>query len=146
MENNITITTVVHSPLRTVWHFWNSPDHIIGWMHASDDWECSLSVNNVEVGGRFSHTLRAKDGSISFDVSGIYTEVVPNSILRYTLDDGRTVSTIFEEDDSEVLITETFEPEKENPPEMQRDGWQAILNNFKEYTEERTMDYDQDTE
>lgn len=137
---------MVNSPLKTVWHFWNSPEHITGWMHASDDWECSFSFNTVVVGGRFSHTLRAKDSSTSFDVSGIYTEVIPDSILGYTLDDGRTVRATFEEDDSEVLITQSFEPEDENSIEKQRVGWQSILNNFKDYVEERTMAYDQDTE
>jgi uncharacterized protein YndB with AHSA1/START domain len=147
MKNSITVSVVVRGALKTVWNFWNNPSDIVSWMNASDDWECSTSINNPEVGGHFSHRLRAKDGSESFDLSGVYTSVVPHESIAYTLDDGRVVSVTFKENDDEVEITQTFQPENENSKEMQRSGWYAMLKSFKKYTEERAMaNYDMDTE
>jgi uncharacterized protein YndB with AHSA1/START domain len=85
--------------------------------------------------GKFKTTMAAKDGSFSFDFEGVYTKVQPNKLIEYTMSDGRKVKVIFSGSENETKITETFDPETENPVDMQRDGWQAILNNFKKYTE-----------
>ncbi|MDB5194495.1 MAG: polyketide cyclase [Parcubacteria group bacterium] len=135
MNTIITIETTVRADMDAVWNLWNAPEHIEQWMHASEDWECTAAVNDVRVGGRFVFTLAAKDKSVSFDLPGIYTEVVPNKFLAYTLDDERTVSVSFIEIDNGVHISETFEAEQVNSEEMQRGGWQAILDNFKKYAE-----------
>jgi len=135
MNTTVTISVLVQAPLEQVWKSWSEPEHIVVWAHASNDWECPRAENDLQVGGRFSSTFAAKDKSASFDFSGTYTAVTPHSYIAYTMDDGRVVETAFEETAGGVLITQTFEIESENPEEMQRSGWQAILNNFKRHTE-----------
>lgn len=135
MNTTVTIGVLVHAPLEQVWKCWSEPEHIMEWAHASDDWECPTASNDLRDGGRFSSVFAAKDGSTSFDFAGTYTAVTPHSYIAYTMDDGRTVETAFEETVEGVQITQTFEIENENPEEMQRSGWQAILNNFKAHTE-----------
>ncbi len=130
----ITVTNTVHAPLAVVWECWTSPDHIIKWNHAAEDWECPSAVNDLRVGGEFSARMAAKDGSTAFDFAGTYTRVEHEKVLGYTFGD-RTASVTFEEVPEGVLVTETFDPETENPIEMQRAGWQAILDNFKVHTE-----------
>ena len=127
---------LVHASIQEVWKSWSEPEHITQWAFASDDWECPEATNDLRVGGRFSSIFAAKDGSASFDFAGTYTAVTPHTYIAYTMDDGRTVETAFQETAEGVLITQTFEIEHENPEEMQRTGWQAILNNFKKYTEQ----------
>jgi uncharacterized protein YndB with AHSA1/START domain len=105
------------------------------WAFASADWEASRAENDVRVGGRFLTHMQAKDGSVGFDFTGAYTDVVPHSRMAYKMDDGRAVSITFEETPEGVRVTETFELENENPEEMQRGGWQAILENFKKHAE-----------
>lgn len=131
----ITIETEVFATPEHVWDCWNEPRHIQEWMHASDDWECTNAVNDVRVGGRLSSTLGAKDKSVSFELGGTYSAIEEGKHLAFTLDDGRAVSVSFAPIDGGVRITETFDPESENPEEMQRAGWQSILDNFKAYAE-----------
>ena len=132
----ITIHTIVHTDARKVWSLWTSPEAIQQWNHASDDWECPSAENDVVVGGKFSIRMAAKDGSTSFDFRGVYTEVVPLERLAYTMSDGRKVLVMFEKlSDTETKIVETFDPEMLNSPEMQRAGWQAILDTFRSYVE-----------
>ena len=133
--NPITITTTVNASIDKVWEFWTEPKHILGWNAASDDWHTTKAENDLKIGGKFSSRMEAKDGSFGFDFGGLYTNVVKNEQIDYKLDDDRKVSILFEESGHGVRITETFDPEGENPVEMQRDGWQAILDNFKKYTE-----------
>lgn len=132
----ITISTQINAPITKIWESWNAPVHIMNWYHASPDWHAPAAENDLRVGGKFKTTMAAKDGSFSFDFSGIYTAVEEHKSIDYTLDDGRRVSIQFENQGSTVLITEQFEPESENPLEMQQAGWQAILDNFKSYTEQ----------
>lgn len=134
-STQITVETTINRDIETVWKCWNFPEHITKWMHASPDWECPKAENDLRVGGRFSTTLSAKDKSVSFDIVGTYTVVEENKKIAYTMDDNRTVSIVFIVEGDKVHIIETFEIEHENPPEMQRAGWQAILDNFKVYTE-----------
>lgn len=134
--NTITIETTIHKDIDTVWEYWNNPEHIKGWAFASDDWEAPHAENDLEVGGSFTTTMAAKDGSTSFDFGGVYTDIVPGEKIAYTIADGRKVSVTFTKiDDNTTKVVETFDPESINPEDMQRTGWQAILDNFKKYTE-----------
>jgi uncharacterized protein YndB with AHSA1/START domain len=136
MATNITIEATVNAPIGRVWKYWNEPEHIKNWAFASDDWHCPTSANDLRVGGSFSSTMAAKDGSFSFDFGGIYDEVEVNKYIAYTLGDSRKVSVTFTSDGGDSThIVQTFEAEETNPIEMQQGGWQAILNNFKKYTE-----------
>ncbi len=131
----ITVSAIVAAPLPQVWEAWTDPEHITKWAFATNDWEAPAAENDVRVGGRFKTTMAAKDKSVSFDFTGMYTAVTAHTLIAYTMDDGRTARITFEQMPEGVKITETFDPESQNSPEMQRDGWQAILNNFKAYVE-----------
>lgn len=131
----ITITTTVNAPADKVWQCWNEPKHIMGWAFAHESWHAPHAVNDLRKEGRFTTTMAARDGSMSFDFGGVYTNVKTNAEIDYTMDDGRKVSIRFESKGGQTVVTETFDPETQNPIEMQRDGWQAILDNFKSYTE-----------
>lgn len=131
----VTVEATVNAPVATVWSAWNEPEHLMKWNHASDDWHCPAATSDLREGGTFSATMAAKDGSFSFDFGGTYTKVDPNKELAYVMGDGRKVHVTFTETDGGVRVVETFDAENENPVEMQRDGWQAILNNFKKYAE-----------
>jgi uncharacterized protein YndB with AHSA1/START domain len=131
----ITVETLVKAPVEKVWKFWNEPKHITQWANASDDWHAPYSDNDLRVDGKFKTTMAAKDGSMSFDFEGVYSNVQPNKLIVYTIADGRKVEIKFSGNGNDTKVTETFEAETENPIEMQRGGWQAILDNFKKYTE-----------
>lgn len=131
----IIIETTIQAPLQKVWDFWTGIEHMAGWAFASDDWGAEGIVNDIQKGGSFSSRMFAKDGSVEFNFNGTYTEVTENRLLKYKLDDGRGVNVEFEESPAGVHISQSFEPESENPVEMQRAGWQAYLDNFKKYVE-----------
>jgi uncharacterized protein YndB with AHSA1/START domain len=132
----ITIETLVKAPVEKVWQVWTEPKHITQWCNASDDWHAPYADNDLKETGKFKTTMAAKDGSASFDFEGFYTKVRENRLIEYTIMDGRKVSVEFSPEGRETRVTETFEPENINPLEMQKGGWQAILDNFKKYTEE----------
>lgn len=133
----ITISTMISAPITTVWECWTNPEHITKWNQASDDWHSPSATNDLRVGGKFTTRMEAKDGSAGFDFGGTYDEVIPKQIIAYTMDDGRKVRVEFtNQAEQQTQITETFDPEETNSLEMQRDGWQAILDNFKRYTEQ----------
>lgn len=131
----ITIEANIKAPIEKVWNYWNHPEDIKKWSHASDDWHTTKSENDLRVGGKFVSRMEAKDGSFGFDFGGVYDEIVNHKVIAYTLGDGRKVKITFTVNGNETKVVETFDPENENPVEMQRDGWQAILNNFKKYAE-----------
>ena len=131
----ITIETLVKAPIEKVWKYWSAPEHITKWATASDDWHTPFADNDLRKDGKFKTTMAAKDGSFSFDFEGVYTNVKPNALIEYVMSDGRKAKIVFEGNDKDTKVVETFDPESENPIDMQRDGWQAILNNFKKYTE-----------
>lgn len=131
----ITIKNTVNASLEKVWKFWNEPEHITKWAFASPEWHAPKAKNDLKVGGKFTTTMAAKDGSMSFDFWGEYTLVKENEAISYTMGDGRKAEIIFKETSNGVEIIESFEPESENPEEMQKGGWQAILDNFKTYVE-----------
>lgn len=131
----ITIESTVNAPVAKVWEFWNEPRHITGWAAASDDWHTPRAENDLRAGGQFSSRMEAKDGSMGFDFGGVYDAVTPNEHIAYTLGDGRKVDIRFTSSGGATHIVQKFEAEAQNPVEMQQGGWQAILNNFKAYTE-----------
>ncbi|MCD8740698.1 SRPBCC family protein [Mucilaginibacter roseus] len=132
----ITVQATINAPVEKVWTYWNAPEHITQWCQASADWHAPYAENDLRPDGKFKTTMAAKDGSVSFDFEGVYTEVEPQKTISYTMADGRMVTIEFEGNDNITTVTETFDPENTNPIEMQRGGWQAILNSFKQYTEE----------
>ena len=131
----ITVSATVNAPVETVWALWTGPEHIVNWNNASADWCTPRAENDLREGGRFTYRMEARDGSMGFDFTGEYTKVVPNKEISYQIADGRTVSIFFTEDGSTTHIKESFEAESTHPEEMQRTGWQAILDNFKQYAE-----------
>ncbi|MBI3259014.1 MAG: SRPBCC family protein [Ignavibacteriae bacterium] len=131
----ITIEAHIDAPIEKVWDYWNSPKHITQWCNASDDWHAPHAENDLKIGGEFSTRMEAKDGSFGFDFGGVYDDVITNKHIAYTMGDSRKVDITFSTHGNRTHIVETFEAESTNPIEMQRDGWQAILNNFKKYTE-----------
>jgi uncharacterized protein YndB with AHSA1/START domain len=134
-KTSITVQTKVNAPIEKVWKYWTSPADIMKWNNASDDWHTPQAENDLRSGGKFNYRMEAKDGSMGFDFWGIYTDVIINSQMDYTLGDGRIVTILFFKVDNETEIVETFEAEDTNSIEMQQFGWQSILNNFKKYIE-----------
>ncbi len=134
-KTQITVETVVNAPVEKIWEYWSKPEHITQWCRASPEWHTPRAENDLRVGGNFSSRMEAKDGSMGFDFSGAYDEVKTNELIAYTMGDGRKATIIFSSDGNTTKITETFEAEDENPVEMQKGGWQAILDNFKKYVE-----------
>lgn len=136
MENQkITVEVVVNAPIEKVWECWNGPKHIEGWAFATDDWEARDAENDLRTSGSFKTTMAAKDGSASFEFGGVYSAVKENELIEYEMSDGRRVRVEFVQVPEGVRVVESFDPESENTEELQRNGWQAILNNFKKYTE-----------
>lgn len=131
----ITVSTIVRAPRARVWESWTDPAHVVHWCFASADWHAPRAENDLRVGGRFMTRMEAKDGSAGFDFGGTYTEVLPEERIGYVMDDGRKVAITFADKDGGTEVTEAFDPETENAPERQKEGWQAILENFRKYTE-----------
>lgn len=135
MKTIITVKATVEVPVEKVWDLWNNPEHIVNWNFASEDWHCPKAENDLRVGGKLKSRMEAKDGSFGFDFEGIYDDVKLHERIAYTIGDGRKVTLDFKSNGASTTITEAFEAEGTNPVEMQRQGWQAILNNFKTYAE-----------
>jgi uncharacterized protein YndB with AHSA1/START domain len=133
----ISIETTVNAGVDQVWAAWTTPDDINQWNAASDDWHNPRSTNDLRPGGRFSYRMEARDGSFGFDFEGTYTTVVPHELIEYVLDDDRKVSIRFERSETGVHVVETFEAEDKNTAELQRQGWQSILNRFAAYVESK---------
>lgn len=138
MKNPITVETTIDSPIEDIWQAWTESEHIKGWYHASEDWHVPSVTNDVRPGGKFNIRMEARDGSAGFDFCGTYAAVEESSRIDYVIEGGRKVRVDFErQDDGYYKVSETFEPENENSLELQRSGWQAILDNFKKYVRER---------
>ena len=131
----ITVETLVNAKLDRVWNAWNDTDDIKQWNAASDDWHTSRSTVDLREGGKFTARMEARDGSEGFDFEGTYTRVVPKKTIEYRMEDGREVKIEFAERQGGVLVKETFDAETVNAPELQRQGWQAILDKFGSYVE-----------
>jgi uncharacterized protein YndB with AHSA1/START domain len=137
MNNNqvITIEATINAPIEKVWHYWTEPEHIKQWNSASDDWHTTAAENDLRVGGKFLSRMEAKDGSFGFDFSGIYDEINLHETIAYTLGDERKVSITFHGEDNKTKVIEAFDAENTNSLEMQKSGWQSILDHFKNYVE-----------
>lgn len=138
MENSkqkITVEIIAKVPIEKVWKNFTSPEDIVKWNFASDDWHSPEAENDLKVGGKFRFKMAAKDGSVSFDFEGKYTNLEEHKTIEYIIADGREVTISFEDLGESTKVTETFEPENINSLELQKGGWQAILNNFNKYTE-----------
>jgi uncharacterized protein YndB with AHSA1/START domain len=130
------VSAIINAPINKVWDCWNNPEHIVNWYFASDDWHAPKAENELRVGGKIVTTMAAKDGSMSFDFTGVYTSIIDLQEIDYTILDGRKVSIRFIDNGDFVTVEESFEAEHETSLEMQEAGWQAILNNFKKYVEQ----------
>ena len=132
----ITVQAVVSADRKKVWDYYTNPDYITKWNFAIDTWHCPTASNDMRVGGKYQARMEAKDGSFGFDFEAIYNEIVYGEKFTYTMTDNRVVNTTFKELGDQTAVTITFDAESENPVEMQQQGWQSILDNFKKYTEQ----------
>lgn len=131
---SITIQTTVLADRLKVWNCYTRPEHITQWNFATDDWCCPSASNDMRVGGKYSARMEAKDGSFGFDFEAIYDDIVENESFTYSMA-GRKVAVTFHAAGQQTAVVITFDAESENSLEMQRNGWQAILDNFKKYVE-----------
>lgn len=138
MENtfvSVTVNTTVNAPVEKVWQSWSAPEHIMQWCSATPEWHVPRAENDLRSGGKFLTRMEAKDGSMGFDFEGVYSTVENHKKIAYAMADGRKVEITFETAGDVTHVAETFDCETLNPVEMQRAGWQSILDNFKKYTE-----------
>lgn len=136
-KTTITVEATINVPVEKVWKLWTLPEHITKWNSASDDWHTPRAENDLRTGGKFVSRMEAKDGSFGFDFGGVYDKVITNELIAYTMGDGRKAKVTFSSEGNKTKVTEAFEAESQNPVEMQKGGWQAILNNFKKYAESK---------
>jgi len=135
VNKKITVENIIKLPIEKVWKLWTDPEHITKWNNASDDWHTPNAANDIRAGGKFLFRMEAKDGSFGFDFEGTYTSIEQNKLIEYSMPDGRKVQITFASEGNETKVVETFDAETENSPELQQQGWQNILNNFKKYGE-----------
>ena len=135
MDNKITVTATINADVKKVWDYYTNPAHIVNWNFAAPSWHCPTATNDMKVGGVYKARMEAKDGSFGFDFEAVYNEIIPEEKIVYTIADGRKVINTFEEKNGETRVITEFEAESQNPIEMQKGGWQSILDNFKKYTE-----------
>ncbi len=131
----ITVETSIHASLEKAWQCWTDPAHITQWCFASADWHAPAATNDLRSGGSFTTRMEARDGSFGFDFGGVYDAVIPHQRIAYTMGDGRKVRIDFLKEADHVRVIEQFDAERENSPEMQQAGWQAILDNYRQYVE-----------
>jgi uncharacterized protein YndB with AHSA1/START domain len=134
-RSSISVRAKINAPIVKVWKYWTTPEDIVRWNNASDDWHTPMAVNDLRAGGKFSYRMEAKDGSMGFNFGGTYEKVTINKEIDYTIGDGRKVKILFSTLGDETELIETFDAEDTNSIEIQRNGWQSILNNFKNYAE-----------
>jgi uncharacterized protein YndB with AHSA1/START domain len=139
-EIEINVETTVNSSIEKVWTSWTEPEHIINWYHASEDWHAPTAENDLRVNGSFKTYMAAKDGSVGFNFEGIYTKVEKYKEIEYKIIDGRKVKIVFMSSGNVTHVSEIFHAEKTNSIDLQKAGWQAILDNFKKYTETTLSD------
>ncbi len=135
MSQVITVEATINAPLEKVWPLYTNPEDVMQWNNASADWFTPRAENDLRKGGKFVYRMEAKDGSAGFDFEGVYDEVQTHDLIEYSMADGRKVKTSFTEIDGKTTITIDFDAENENSLEMQKAGWQSILDNFKKYVE-----------
>lgn len=133
-ENKIIVSALVLADPKKTWDCYTLPEHIVNWNFASDDWHCPSAKNDMRIGGIYNARMEAKDGSFGFNFEATYTEIVPGIKFSYEFG-GRIASVHFQPSNSNTEVRVEFDPENENSLELQKKGWQAILDNFKKYTE-----------
>lgn len=138
-RTKITVEATVNAPVQKVWQAWNTPADIMQWNAADPSWHTPSSENDLRTNGKFKNRMEAKDGSFGFDFEGTYDKVELHKEIAYTMPDGRTATTLFAEEDGKTKVATTFDAETENDPEFQKQGWQAILNNFVKYVENKSL-------
>lgn len=131
----ITIEASINADAKKVWDYYTNPTHIVNWNFAHPSWHCPKAENDMRVGGRYCAHMEAKDGSFGFDFEAIYSELVIGEKFTYGMPDDRQVNVSFKDNNGSTTITIVFDAETINPIEMQKAGWQSILDNFKSYTE-----------
>lgn len=131
----ITVQVTVNTPVEKAWKIWNAPEHITKWCTGSPDWHTPRAENDLRIGGTLHSRMEAKDGSAGFDFVATYSDIQKHKTIAYTMEDGRKVTITFSTDGKTTTLVETFDAENENPIELQREGWQTILNNFKAHVE-----------
>ena len=136
-KTTITVEAILAVPISTAWKIWTTPEDIVKWNHASEDWHTTHAENDLRTGGSFSYRMEAKDGSLGFDFGGTYDNIIAERLIEITLGDDRKVQVIFRKEGQNTKVVEMFEAESENTLELQQFGWQAILNNFKKEAESR---------
>jgi uncharacterized protein YndB with AHSA1/START domain len=134
----ITVETLVSADIESIWRAWNTPVDIMQWNAASADWHTPICRVDLRPGGRFYARMEAKDGSAGFDFEGVYIRVIDKALIEYSMSDGREVTVRFEEVHGGVKVTETFDADDEYSAEVQQEGWQSILDNFRRYVETRS--------
>ena len=138
MKNEqISVTATINADKQTSWNHYTNPDHIVKWNFADPSWHCPAATNDMQVGGKYFARMEAKDGSFGFDFEAEYKEITNGEQFSYTMNDGRNATVTFKSIDDKTNVLITFDAENENPIEFQRQGWQAILDNFKNYTENK---------
>ncbi|WP_300489806.1 SRPBCC family protein [Flavobacterium sp.] len=135
MASKITINATILADKNKVWNYYTQPEHITQWNFADPSWHCPKASNDMQVGGTYSARMEARDGSFGFEFEATYDEISDGEHFSYTMPDGRQVTVTFHENDTATDLVIAFDPENQNPIEMQQSGWQAILNNFKKYAE-----------
>lgn len=135
-STKITVEVTIDAPIKKVYDYWTKPVYIKKWNHASDDWHCPKATNDLKKGGRFCYTMASKDGKMSFDFEGVYIGIKDCEFIHYQIADGRNVEVSFIQMEDKVKVIETFEAEQVHSVELQFEGWQSILNNFKRLVEE----------
>ncbi|RFS22690.1 activator of HSP90 ATPase [Chitinophaga silvatica] len=133
--NKVIVNATINADVKKVWNYYTQPEHITEWNFADPSWQCPSASNDMKVGGKYSARMEAKDGSFGFDFEATYNEVVDGESFTYTMPNGREVTVDFKPAGQQTEVIVKFDPETENPIEMQKGGWQAILNNFKKYAE-----------
>jgi uncharacterized protein YndB with AHSA1/START domain len=131
----ITVEAIIEAPINKVWDLWTRPENVQHWNFASPDWHCPRATSDFMIGGEFHYIMAAKDGSVDFDFCGTFTKILDQSFIEIFLEDGRELNIQFESEGEHTRIIETFEPEEVNSMELQKQGWQSILNQFKFYAE-----------
>ncbi len=135
MINKITITTIINADIKKVWDYYTNPEYITQWNFAHPSWHCPSAVNDMRVGGKYIARMEARDGSFGFDFEAIYSQITPGETFTYGMPNGREVTVVFKRESNQTEVVVSFDPEDQNPLDMQKNGWQSILDNFKKYAE-----------
>ncbi|HRE87288.1 MULTISPECIES: SRPBCC domain-containing protein [unclassified Candidatus Accumulibacter] len=134
----VTVEAFVRVDLDKVWAAWNNPADIVQWNAADETWHTKARAVDFREGGTFRSRMEAKNGTSGFDFEGTDTRIVATKLIQYQMSDGREVQACFVARSGGFLVTETFDAETENPPELQRHGWQAFLNSFSRHVEAKS--------